>query len=252
MSAPASLTVQAVSPEVGNAHTLFGEHARLMRDVERRTAPVQALLGARTWPHAELGALTSLLRSTVLRQISDEEVHLFPHDASAPPFAELTTEHLRLRALTAQLEKARAERCPITELRGLVNELLDTLRSHLEAEQQVLAALPLADGDVPAAACVAATNQPWLPDDSPVRIDLDSLPANHAIELCIERLLRLAPGQTAEVLAKDERLLRSVGRWLHDFDRTRFGLDHQAAVREHLLRVTSRQANTSAGIGYPG
>jgi hypothetical protein len=223
-----------------------------MRDVERRVAPVQALLGARTWPHAELGALTSLLRSTVLRQISDEEVHLFPNDPSAPPFTELTTDHLRLRSITTQLEKARDERCPLTELRGLVNELLDTLRSHLEDEQQVLAALPVADGDVPAAACVAATNQPWLPDDSPVRIDLDSLPKAHAVELCIERLLRLAPGQTAEVHAKDGRQLQAVGRWLHDFDRTRFGLDHRTAVREHLLRVTSRQANTSTGIGYPG
>jgi len=120
------------------------------------------------------------------------------------------------------------------------------------SEQQVLAALPFADGDVPAAGRIAASNRPWLPDDSPVRIDLDSLPANHAVELCIERLLRLAPGQTAEVHAKDERQLQAVGRWLHDFDRLRFSLDRPTAGREHLLRVTSRHANTSAGIGYPG
>jgi len=244
MPASTPLITQAASLGSDDVRTLIGEHARLMRDVERRAAPVQALLSARVWPHAELGALTSFLRTAVLRQVSDEEVHLFPNDTCAPPFAELSTDHLRLRSMTAQLEKARAERCSRTELRALVNELLDTLRRHLADEQQVLAALGIADVDIPAAASLAAANQAWLPDDSPVRIELNRLPIQQATEVCIERVLRLAPGQTAEVHANDKLVLQAVGRWLRHFDPARFGLDQMTAGQGHLLRVTCRHANT--------
>lgn len=252
MTTSAPLSAPTAPRDIDEAHTLAGEHARLMRDVTRRAAPVLALLEARAWPHAELGALTVLLRSAVLRQVSDEEVHLFPHDASVPPFAELSADHVRLHSLTAQLEKAHAEPCTRTELRVLVNELLDTLRRHLEDEQQVLAALPTADTEVPAVACLAAANQVWLSGDEPVRIELDRLPAHQASELCIERLLRLRPGQTAEVHARDEPLLRAVCRWLSDFDAARFRLDQMTAGEGHLLRITCRHANTPTGIAYPG
>ena len=136
MSASAPLIARTASLEGDDVHTLVGEHARLMRDVERRAAPVQALLRARVWPHAELGALTSFLRIAVLRQVSDEEVHLFPNDACAAPFAELSADHVRLRSLTAQLEKMRADRCSRTELRRVLNELLGTLRRQLAEEQR--------------------------------------------------------------------------------------------------------------------
>lgn len=255
MTTPARLSDQTAARDIDEAQTLVDEHARLMSDVARRVAPVLALLDARAWPHAELGALTNLLRSAVLRQISDEEVHLFPHDASASPFAELGTDHIRLRSLTAQLQKAHAEPCSRTDLRDLVEELLDTLRRHVEDEQRVLAALRTADSEVPAVARLAAANQAWLPDDdSAVRIELDALPVHQASELCIERLLRLRPGQTAEAHATDERLLQlqAVVRWLRDFDTGRFGLDHMTAGRDHVLRITRRHANTPAGIGYPG
>src|SRR5689334_17137542 len=165
MPASAPLIARTASPDSDDVHTLVGEHARLMRDVDRRAAPVQALLSARVWPHAELGALTSFLRTAVLRQVSDEEVHLFPNDPCTPPFAELSTDHIRLRSLTAQLEKTQAEPCSRTELRELLDELLDRLRRHLEAEQRVLAALEMTEGEVPAVACLAAANQAWLPDD---------------------------------------------------------------------------------------
>ena len=148
MSAPASLIARTSSLAEEGVHTLVGEHARLMRDVGRRAAPVQALLDARVWPHAELGALASFLRTAVLRQVSGEEAQLFPNDAGAPPFAELSTDHARLRNLTAQLERAHAEPCSRAELRDLVNDLLATLRRHLDDEQRVLAALAIADGDV--------------------------------------------------------------------------------------------------------
>lgn len=147
----ASLTVQSATRSASPAapgtaradtHTLAGEHHLLMRDVERRTGPVLALLAARTWPHAELGTLATFLRSAVLRQAADEETLLFPRDVSAPPFAELSADHVQLHRLTTRLEQAYRRPCPPTQLRTLVGELLSALRRHLVAEQAVLATLP--------------------------------------------------------------------------------------------------------------
>lgn len=235
---------QTTSPSIENdVHTLVGEHARLMRDVTRRAAPVSALLGAGAWPHAELGSLTDLLHSAVLRQVSDEEVHLFPHDSSAPPFAELSADHARLHYLTARLDEAYARPCPRAQLRALVDDLLDTLRRHLEGEQKVLVALSATAGEVPSVADVLAGTQPWLiAGEAPIRIDVDKLPGEQAAELCLERLLRLRPRQTAEVRSCDERLLRTVCRWLHNFDASRFGFSKPTAESgQYLLRVTCRQ-----------
>ena len=226
MTTSAAVLGRPASRDIAGPRTLAGEHARLMRDVARRAAPVLALLDARAWPHDELGTLTTYLRTAVLRQVSDEETHLYPHDASAPPFAELNADHVRLHGLTAQLEQARTEPCSRAQLHALVDELLATLRRHLEDEQAVFAAL--------------STDEP---DDAPVLIDMGTLPADQAGELCIERLLRLRPGQTAEVHARSDHLLRPVGRWLRDFDAARFGLALTTAGPDHLLRVTCREIN---------
>jgi hypothetical protein len=221
--------------------TLAGEHALLMRDVTRRAESVLALLDARAWPHAELGTLTAFLRSVVLRQVSDEEVLLFPHDATAAPFAELCAEHVRLHTLTAQLERVLADPCPPHELRALITDLLGTLHRHLLDEQAVLAALPDAPADVPSAAALAAGDRAWpAVDDGPVLIPLDTLPAEQAMRLCIERLLRLAPGQSAEIRSADGRTVSDVCRWLHTFDAARYGFVHVELGREHLLQVTRR------------
>lgn len=239
-------------PDLDDAHTLAGEHARLMREVSHRVASVLALLDARAWPHAELGALTSFLRSTVLRQVSDEEVHLYPHNSAAPPFAELSADHVRLHSITAELEKVHAVPCPRGRLRALVDELLATLRRHLHNEQELLAALPAAQCEVPSVADLAAGEQAWLPDDSaPVLIEMDRLPADQAIELCLERLLRLRPDQSAELHTRDDQLLRTVRRWLQEFDAARFGFDQTTRGQRHRLRVTCRPV-APAGIGYPG
>lgn len=235
-----------------SGHTLAGEHARLLRDVERRAEPVLALLEARAWPHAELGTLTELLRAEVLRQVSDEEVHLYPHDSSAPPFVELSADHARLYGLTAQLESIQAQPRPPVQLRALVTELLDTLRRHLADEQQLLAALADARGEVPSAADLVAAEREWRPEDTPIRIELDGLLDDQAVELAVARLLRLRPGQTAELHARDGWHLRAVCRWIHDFDAERFGVGHATSGQDRLLRVTCRKVNTSAGIGYPG
>lgn len=248
-----SLSTRTPPAHRADTHTLAAEHAQLLRDVTRRATPVLALLDTLAWPHAELGGLIGQLRSDVLRQASDEETHLFPHDASAPPFAELSADHVRLHTLTAQLENAYAQPCAHSELRALIDELLGTLRRHLDDERQVLAALADVDSEVPGVAEVSATQNLWLPDDdAPIRLDLDGLPAAQAFESCIERLLRLRPGQSAELHTVDAQLVAAVTRWLRDFDAAQFGLAHGTDCEDHVLRVTRRLAATPASIGYPG
>lgn len=234
--------IRAGAANAANPHTLAGEHALLWRGVARRAASVTALLDVRVWPHAELGALTTFLRTAVLRQVSDEEVLLYPQDALAPPFAELSTDHVRLHALTARLERARARPCPPVQLRALIGELLTSLRRHLLDEQAVLAALPDADTTVPSAADLAAGQQGWLPaNDGPVCIDLEALPREHAVQLCVERLLRLRPGQCAEVRSRHDQTLAQVCRWMHDFDSVRYGIAAiQTGPAQSGIHVTCR------------
>lgn len=80
------------------------------------------------------------LRASLLRQASDEEVLLFPGGAGTP-FAELTAQHGRLRALTERLAHANATRCALPELRRDVAELVNVLGQHLATEQALLAGL---------------------------------------------------------------------------------------------------------------
>src|SRR5690349_15001143 len=84
---------------------LAAEHTALLEGATERTADITAVLDVDRWPQSELGALVGFLRTTLLRQASDEEVRLFPPDPSAPPFAELAAEHTRLRALTTQVAR---------------------------------------------------------------------------------------------------------------------------------------------------
>lgn len=220
-------TLTADSPEIESVHTtLADEHEDLLRGVERRAAAVDALVAARTWPHGEIGTLTRFLRTTLLRQVADEEHLLYPHDATAAPFAELGAAHARLVELTQLLEDVRERRRPLAQLRELVDELLTTMRRHLAEEEAVLAALAAADLDVPAAATLSERHQHWAADldDGPLVISLDDLPAALARRLCIERVLRLEPGRQAVVHSRDGAQLREVSDWLHAFDAVRFGL----------------------------
>ncbi|HEY5335982.1 MAG TPA: hemerythrin domain-containing protein [Mycobacteriales bacterium] len=216
----------AVVDEVPVDDLLAGQHAVLLRNVARRVHPIVALLEARVWPHAELETLTRFLRTSVLRQVSDEETLLYPADASAPPFAELTTDHVRLHTLNARLEAALVVPCNPVELRGLLGDLVETLERHLRAEQDVLAALHWSDAD----------------PDRPVVIRLDAVPEGLATDRCIERLLRLRPGQSAELHAEDGRQLEDVGRWLRRFDSAGFGLSDVVTDRtDAVLQISRRQ-----------
>jgi len=204
--------------------TLDEEHAALLRGVRRRADAVIALLAARTWPHSELATLTGFLRTVLLRQVSDEESLLFPHDATAAPFAELSAAHVRIYELTEALDHAYEHPCPMAQLRRLVEELLTTLRRHLAEERELLMTLAATDLEVPAAATVSQTHRHWpaVPDDGPVVINLETLPTALASQLCLERVLRLHPGEQAVIHSRDRLQLNDVRSWLHEFDAVRF------------------------------
>ena len=201
--------------------TLAQEHADLLRDVRRRAGSVLALAERRAWPHAELATLTGFLRTTLLRQASDEEARLFPADASAPPLIELNAEHARLYALTEELERAYRDGCDVPELRRLLDRLLGTLEHHLAEEERTLAALAGTDLELPAVA--ALTDGPFRGD--PVVIDLDPLPDEVAVRAGIERVLRLRPGERARIRTAHSRQVQQICAWLHEFDASRFGFD---------------------------
>ena len=234
---------RATAPEP-DRHALAGEHALLLRDVRRRAEPVLALIAAHVWPDAELRTLIRFVRTDVLRQASDEEVLLFPTGAAAP-FTELTADHVRLHGLADRLETAHPATCSLSELRRLVEQLLGAFEYHLLAEEAALAALADTRADVPAAADLRSGAQVWLsPDDAPVLIELDVLPPEQAVQLCIERLLRLWAGQSAEVRSSRGIDLQQVCRWLRDFDSTGYGFAWQpAGGHSSSLRVTRRRSS---------
>jgi osmotically inducible protein OsmC len=129
----------AASPHPA-VQTLTQQRGTLLRDVRRRVTPILALLDAGTWPAAELDTLTRFLRTSVLRQVPDEEHFLFPDDAMAP-FLELSTDQLPLQKLTRQLEQASAAPMSLPSLAALIEELLGTLEQHLNDERVVFTAL---------------------------------------------------------------------------------------------------------------
>jgi hypothetical protein len=232
--------VPAVLNAETDTRTLAGEHALLLRDVRRRTAPVLALIAARTWPEAELRTLTRFLHSAVLKQASDEEVAPYPTDAAAP-IAELSAEHVALYTLTDRLDQADAASCPLPELAQLVNHMLAVLERHLIAERTLLAALPDAGTDMPGAAALLAGDPDLLPaSDEQVLILLDALPPEQAAQMCIERLLRLRPGQAAEIHSSQQADLQRVGQWIHSFDSTRYETSPAATGLGPSLHVTAR------------
>jgi hypothetical protein len=73
-------------------------------------------------------------------------------------------------------------------------------------------------------------------------MSIDTMPREQAVELCVEGLLRLKPGQRARIRSADEGKLRQICQWLHTFDSARFGVAREASGREHRLEITRRLA----------
>ena len=215
--------------------TLSDEHARLLREVLLRAAAVDTVIDGQTWPHRELAALTEFLRATLLRQMSDEESLLYPHDATHAPFAELSAGHARLYQLSQRLEEMRDSRCSLHRLRVLLDDLITMLRMHLAAEQAVLDAVEAADVEVPAVATLNDRHARWrlAQGDGPVVIRLDALPTAFASRLCIERVLRLQPGEHAAIYSCNLAQLHDVCAWLKKFDGLRFAITTPSCPDQH-------------------
>jgi hypothetical protein len=226
-----------------DAVTLVGEHALLLQGVNRRVWPVLALIDAGSWPTAELQTLVGFLRTSLLRQASDEEALLFPA-GEATPFAGLTADHGRLHALTERLAAANLAHCSLPEVRRMVAELVNLLARHLASEQALLAGLNQSSHPVPSAADLASGARTWLAaSDAPVLVSLDELPADHAAQLCIQRLLRLRPGQRAEVRSCDRTALEHVYRWMRAFDPANYRIEYASSAVQATgsrLQVTRR------------
>lgn len=186
MNTTAAATIRRPSPAIDrgvDTSTLAGEHALLLREVRERADSVLALLlQTRSWPHAELDTLTRHLRSSVVRQATAEEVLLYPNGASAP-FAELTTEHVQLYALTERLDQADATSCSSAELRELIEQLLRMLEHHLAQEQAVLAALPEAPDPVPAVADIATVTRAWPARDPALTVPWNDCQATQIVRM---------------------------------------------------------------------
>lgn len=224
--------------------TLVDEHALLLQGVQRRVWPILALIEAGSWPTAELNTLVRFLRESLLRQLSDEEVLLFPGGAGTP-VAELRAQHARLFALTQRLANANAAHCDRAELRRMVVELANLLARHLATEQALLARMAEANQPVPSAAELAIGAKTWpATDGASLLIVLDELPAEYAAQLCIERLLRLQPGQSAEVRSSDRPSLERVYRWMHEFDSASYKVEYSPAddPTRSYLEVTRRRS----------
>lgn len=236
-ASPLDLDLSPAGPDAGRS-TLLGEHAILLRDLHRRVQPMVSLMHRHVWPDAELRTLARFLRTVVLRQASDEEVLLFPSGADAP-LMELTATHARLHLLTDRLDQADASSCPLAQLESLVDELVTVFEAHLRDEQAILAALADVDTTVPG---VAGLDQPWLAVTAePVVIDLGTLPTELAVQWCIERVLRLRPGQSAQIRADHDGELSEIENWVRRFDSARYGMDFsRTATGQATLRLRRR------------
>jgi Cytochrome C and Quinol oxidase polypeptide I len=78
----------------------------------------------------------------------------------------------------------------------------------------------------------------------PLQIGSPDLPSVYAAQLCIERLLRLRPGQRAEVRYSDRSGLMHAYRWMRAFDMAHYGVEYASAADpadSHLV-VARRRA----------
>ena len=238
-------TTSTATSSVGlepDSHTLVGEHILLVRGVHQRVVPVLARIDSQVWPTEQLSPLIGFLRVSLSRQASDEEVLLFPN-GSVGRFGKLNANHVRLHTLTEELAQATEATCSLPKLRGLVDELVQVLERHVVDEQTVLAGLAATRTEVPSVADLAAGGQAWLASgDAPLMILLDVLPGDERAQLCIERLLRLRPGQSAEIRSAQQDDLRQVSQWMRSFDSATYGTEYVSDTPdESHLHITRRR-----------
>lgn len=187
--------------------TLTEEHTLLVGQIAMRAEDLLAVAAEDRWPGQELQALLGYLRAEVMRQISDEELLLFPARPSSPGFVRLGRDHLRLRhCIEALTEAAAAEpRWSLARLATTTRDLLTLLERHLAAEEALLATID-APRPVPSAAALTGRPHDWYPlTEGPV-VDLDALPRGQTVDAAVERILRLRTGERVEIRSSDAGL----------------------------------------------
>lgn len=184
-----NVAVENVRPAGPGHLTLGDQHAMLLQQVAARADEVLSACAAGRWPDSQVRQLVAYLRAELLVHAAAEERALFPGDLSTPGFDQLGLDHARLHELTEAIAAAATNRSTAT-VAFLVRDLLDVLERHVDAEERLL-------GHAPALADIGQRSGAAL-TEGPV-INLDLLPCDHAMDLLIDRLLRLRPGQGVEI-----------------------------------------------------
>ena len=191
----------------GQPPGLADEHDQLLRQVAVRAEDLLAAAAVGRWPAPELDALVGYLRAEILRQVTDEEILLFPACGAPRERDHLARDHAGLRAGIEVLELAAGNggRSP-TMLASAVRDLLRQLEAHLAAEETILAASGRRGG-APATTTLGARPHEWYALTEGTVIDLDALPPDQAVAAAVQRLLRLGPGEHVELRSASDPLL---------------------------------------------
>ncbi|WP_030444045.1 hemerythrin domain-containing protein [Actinocatenispora sera] len=222
--------------------TLAGEHELLLQQVTLRADAVLATLPHR-WPRAELAALVGYLRTEVLRQAADEEWLLFPAGPADAGFARLGDDHVRLRRLVDLLAGAAAGGPDWRPARlvATVRDLVAQLKRHLEVEESLVAGAGTPHPATATALLTGRRHQWYALTEGPV-VDVDALPADHAIAALSERLLRLPVGDRIELRSGSD--LGWVWRRLDRLDPGGFGFRYlREGPDRWAMQVTRRRRN---------
>ena len=192
---------ESADPAARPPLTLSEEHVQLLWQVTARAEELLTAARDGRWPAAELAALAGYARAEVLRQVSDEEVLLFP-DASARATAGLARDHARLRSAAEVLDRAASGEQPMSAWQVAVTarDFAALLERHLQAEEKLLASGHAAQ-DVPGTTAHGGHRHEWYPLTEGPEVDLDALPRDQAVAAAVERLLRMHHGEQVELLS---------------------------------------------------
>lgn len=230
------------APGGGVPATLIAEHRALWEQAAARGDQVLSAAAQGRWPQAELERLLGYLRSEMLRQATAEEWRLFPELEATAELDRLVRDHVRLRAAVDRLEQAaggQETRSPAS-VAVVVRDVLAVLKDHLGAEEQLLAAAAGARGLSPGAvAAVCAHSHAWYPLTEGSVVDVDALPADQAVQACVDRVLRL--GRDEQIELSSSRDPRQVWQRVHRLDPEGYGFEFlENGPERWRVKVTRR------------
>lgn len=184
--------------------TLAEEHVLLLWQVTASADKLLAVAEHGRWPGTELTALAGYARAEVLRQVSDEEVLLFPA-APAQTAAGLARDHVRLRAAAELLTRAASGEQPMApdQLATTVRDFVTQLGRHLRSEEDLLASGRV-PRDVPGTVTLGGHPHEWYLLAEGSVANLDALPPGEAVAAAVDRLLRMRRGEQVELLASTD------------------------------------------------